>query len=91
MNCEYSELNAPVPQLKANLRSVTHGSTCELHSDIPTASRTEDSCHKAEQRKFSRHKDSMYVKPPFWRETVLDLQLQEFWNWFDPTAWYPLG
>jgi dolichyl-diphosphooligosaccharide--protein glycosyltransferase len=21
----------------------------------------------------------------------IDILLQEFWNWFDPTAWYPLG
>lgn len=77
--------------LKAELRSVTRGLICELHSDIVAVSRTEDSCYKAGQRKFSRRRDSMYVKLQFWRDTVLDVRLQEFWNWFDPTAWYPLG
>ena len=23
--------------------------------------------------------------------SVIHTDLQEFWNWFDPTAWYPLG
>ena len=24
-------------------------------------------------------------------ELPVDASRQEFWNWFDPTAWYPLG
>lgn len=32
-----------------------------------------------------------YVRVPFILPSHSLTILQEFWNWFDPTAWYPLG
>jgi hypothetical protein len=34
---------------------------------------------------------STYVTVYVHFDAVNSASIQEFWNWFDPTAWYPLG